>query len=272
MSDRGRNVRSAWIVHGVAVALWLALYWYLFGEALFPKEKPWLDLEGFGAVIALEVLLGYLVVSSVVVLFVGRWPLVPLVIHGFAFTMFWAGTESIEQDKRERAEAHALAQARARAEAQQEREREAQAKLAYEAEQDRLEALERQPEGCLHVRELRVQDGKKKLRAEVTFANTCDSEVEVDDLTLLGQDLKDGEDVIRRWDGDRVTVPRGGTATMTIEEVVRRGGDRSIALARWGWELNVEATAPRSTSLCFTTGSPAVGETCARIEKVTAAP
>ena len=122
-----------------------------------------------------------------------------------------------------------------------------------------------------HATTVRVQDGKK-LRAEATFANACDSEVVVDDLTLLGQDLKDGDDVIRRWDGDPVTVPRGGTATMTIEEVVRRGGDRSIALARWGWELNVEATASRSTSLCFTTGSPAVGETCARIEKVTVAP
>ncbi|WAS96610.1 hypothetical protein [Nannocystis punicea] len=277
MSKPDRNLKGAWIVHGVALALWVALYWYLFGEALLPVEKSTIDsaIAGIGAVVAVEVLISFMVLSSLVMLFVGRRPLVPLFIHGLAVTVCWAGTVEVEQDKQARAEAHAREEARARAAERRERELEEQARLASEAEERRREELERQPEGCLHVRELRVQDGKKP-RAEATFANTCDGEVVVDDLTVLGLDRAGGEDVLRRWDEDRVTVPRGGTATAAIEEVVKRDGDRSSPLARWVWQLNVDTAAPRSMILCFATaGAPdgaLDGASCAPLEKVTIVP
>src|SRR5690242_6932916 len=101
MSEKGRNVRNAWIVHGVALVLWVALYFYLFGEDLFSEKKAVFDLEGFGAAILAEVLACYVIVSSLVMLFVGRRPLVPLVIHGLAFAAWFAGMIVDAQEKRE---------------------------------------------------------------------------------------------------------------------------------------------------------------------------
>lgn len=122
----------------------------------------------------------------------------------------------------------------------------------------------------MHVREVRVQDVKRRLRAEVTFATTCDSAGVIEDMTLVGLERSGGSDVVRRWDGAPVMVSRGETATAAIEDVVQRDGDRSISLASWAWELDVETTTPRSSRLCFATAGMRGVANCAGIDAVVA--
>lgn len=97
-------VRQAWIVHGVALALWTALYFYLFGAALFPAQKPAFDLDGVGAVIMGFMLGMYASITTLVMVFVGRRPAVPLVIHGLALAAWVIGVYVEQLDSRGRAE------------------------------------------------------------------------------------------------------------------------------------------------------------------------
>lgn len=272
MSKAGRSGR-AWQIHGVALVLWLVLYLGLFGETLLAEPKPGFNLDGFGAVIAGFALGIYACVTTLVVAFTWRRPLVPVVIHGLALAGLCIGVFVEQEDKREREAKYERAAQQETEREQQEKEREQQARRERE-ERDRREeeqrARERQPEGCLHVREVRVQDGKWRLRAEVTFAATCDSAVVVEDMTLVGLDRAGGSDVVRRWDGAPVTVSRGETATAAIEDVVRRDAARSSSPASWAWALDVETTAPRFSRLCFATAGMPGRSKCAGIDAVVA--
>jgi hypothetical protein len=272
MSESGPSGR-AWRIHGVALVLWVVLYFGLFWEVLFREPKPGFNLDGLGAALAGFGLGIYMCVTTLVVAFAWRRPVVPVVMHGLAFAALCISVFVEDGDRRVREAEQERERARQEQERVREGEREEQARRER-AERDRREeeqrAKERQPEGCLHVREVRVQDEKKRLRAEVTFATTCDGAVVVDDLTLVGIDRAGGSDVVRRWDGEPVTVPRGETATAAIEDVVRRGGARSISLASWAWRLDVETTAPRFSRLCFATAGMPGGSDCAGIDAVVA--
>lgn len=94
----------AWQIHGVALVLWVALYFFLFWDALFPARKPTFDLDGFGAVLLGFFLGVYACVTTLVMVFVGRRPLVPLVIHGLALAAWGVGVVVEQEEKRERAE------------------------------------------------------------------------------------------------------------------------------------------------------------------------
>lgn len=245
MTERDERARRAWTIHGVAVALWVILYLFVCWDALFPEKKPALDLAGFGAVLLGFTLGIFVMVSTLVMVFAGRRPAVPIVMHALVFAL-WAGGSYVEQEDR-RAREEALA----REQAQRERER--------------------QPDGCLHVRRLQVRDGKPR-RAEATLANACDEGVVVDRVTLVGFDRAGGNDILSRSGEGPVAVPRGQTATIEIEGGSIQGGDPTIPLSRWAWKVHVDVSTPRSAMLCFATPGAPEASRCGEISAVSAVP
>lgn len=233
----GTRVRQAWIVHGVALALWVALYLLLFWDSLFPAQKPMIDLAGLGAVLAGFALAGFACLTTLAMVFVGRRPAVPLAIHGLAFAAWGVGVYVEQTDRRAR---------------EGERAREA-------ARRER----ERQPEGCLRVRAVTVHDGAPR-RAEVTLVNECEVAVVVAGETLVGFDRSGGNDILTRRETARLM--RGETATTKLAGDSLQGGDPKIPIGTWAWKLTVDVAAPRSTMLCFSTPGAPQASSCADIE------
>jgi hypothetical protein len=238
VSETGRAGR-AWRIHGVALVLWVALYFGLFWEVLVAEPKSGFNLDGLGAVLAGFALGIYACVTTLVVAFTWRRTAVPVVIHGLAFAACCVGVFVEQADKRERA-------------AELERERVRQEK-------------ERQPDGCLHVGAMKVKDGKPR-RAEVTLVNACDVAVVLDGETLVGFDRSGGNDILTRR--ETVTLARGETARTTVEGGTVQGGDPAIPVGTWAWKLSVDVRAPRSTMLCFSTPGAPDASRCADIESV----
>lgn len=181
----------------------------------------------------------YACVTTLVMAFVGRRAAVPLVIHGLAFAAWGVGMYVEHVDERERA-------------AELERERMRQEK-------------ERQPDGCLHVRAVKVKDGQPR-RGEVTLDNACEVEVVVDGVTLVGFDRSGGNDILTGR--ETVRLARGERATRRVEGDGPQGGDPTIPVGTWAWKLTVDVAAPRGAMLCFSTAGAPEGARCADIEAV----
>jgi len=234
------GLRRAWQIHGVVLAALVVLYIGVFWDHYTGPPRGGFDLTGFAAAILLVVLIGYALISSVLMLWVGRRVWGPLVMHGLALAGYAASLAAEKQENDERA-------------------REA---ARREAAEQRLRV-----DDCVELRDLRVIRGTP-LRAAVELYSGCAVPVAVERVDVRG-DPPDGFGVALDTDlsTPKPLAPRQG-AVFVLES--RMPHDPPVE-GGWRWQVHVRVVEPEYAHPCFATpgsGAPAV---CAPIGRVTLA-
>lgn len=217
----------SWKIHGLALgafgALYLAVLW-----GIWTSPPRGLDLRGFASGVLLMLLLGYAVVSSVLMIWVGRRTWGPAVMHTLALAGLAVALLMDQQDIDRR-----------------------------EAELAGREAAERRlrVDHCLQLRELRVIRGKP-LRAVLELFNGCEVAAVIDDVDLSGFPGAGGNKIFATPERTTTTLQPHRSVNFTLEDIMP--GDEPVDAA-WKWISNVSVARPQSRTLCFATEGAETG-------------
>lgn len=228
MSSSG-GLRRAWQIHGVVLAALVVFYLWVCWDIFTGPPRGGVDFAGAAAVILGVVLFGYVLLSSVLMLWIGRRVWGPIVMHGLAISAYVINLAEEQQRDHERA----MAATRHELEAQRWRD-------------------------CIELRDLRVVRGTP-LRASIYLYSGCAVPVAVERVDLRG-DAPDGLGV--RLDTDLAApttlAPQRG-ATFVLESLLP--SDSPVADG-WRWQVHVRVVEPEYESRCFATpglAAPACG-------------
>ena len=207
------------MIHGAALAVMFAIYGWVFRKVWGSTAYgPYAD---YLALVILVLLVGYAVVTTVVVAFAGRTWQVPLGMHGLTFAaagLLWL--------------------------------KEAWPMWAAEAERSAIAADEKMLAGCLHIDEVRVSPGPL-MRATLTVTSECSDPVPWQQVGLRGSDQVGGSRSLRTVEplsdlarGQTVQLELGPVGTPSTKT---NDGDG------WTWEVSVNVEGPRLVVVCFAT-------------------
>jgi len=234
MHERSSGRGRVWVIHGAALAVLFAIYAWVFRD-VWGSTAYGPYAEAF-ALAFLVPLLGYAVVTTVVVAFVGRRWRVPLVMHGLAFAaagLFWCGK--------------------------------ALPMWAAEAEMPAIAADEEMLKGCLHIDDVRVSPGPA-MRATMSVTSECIDTVPLRQVWLQGFDLVGGSRSLRAPQ-PMSDLARGQTVHVALESVgipstKTHDGDG------WTWQVSVDVEGPRPVLVCFATPDAPIPVGCAALQRV----
>ncbi|MCY1063782.1 hypothetical protein OV090_03360 [Nannocystis sp. RBIL2] len=223
--------RRAWQLHGLALLALVVLYAYVFGGRAFAGPSGIFDLLGFAAVVTLEILVAYALLTTFLMLWVGRRTWGPAFMH-----VLLAGGYIVAVVLDDRAA----------------EERRAEAARQHEAEQRRRVV------NCLGV-ELRAIRGAPP-RAVVELHNGCEVPLALHDVGLVGFTPAGGNVFLDPEDRDErevTTLPPHQRATFRL--VSTFPGDFAVGDG-WNWRCNVLVDGPDPGIPCFATpGAPSTG-------------
>ncbi|WAS97777.1 hypothetical protein [Nannocystis punicea] len=216
-----RDTRPAWRIHGLALAALVVLYFYVFSEVLFGPPRGGFDLSGFAAYASLILFVAYAIVTTFLMLWVGRRTWGPGVMH-----VLLAGGYIVAVVLDDRAAA------------------------ARRAEIERRSAEERgqQVENCLAV-ELRAIRGAPP-RAAIELYNGCEASLRIAGVDLVGFPPAGGSLFFESEERETTTLPPHQRATFLLRSTF--SADAAVGDG-WDWRFNLIVDAPESGIRCFTT-------------------
>ncbi|MCY1005139.1 hypothetical protein OV079_06045 [Nannocystis pusilla] len=226
-----RDTRRAWQLHGLALVALVVLYLYVFGEVLLGLPRGESVLLGLAAVFTLEILVAYALLTTFLMLWVGRRTWGPVVMH-----VLLAGGYIVAVVLDDRA---------------------AEARRA-EVERQFAEEERRRVVNCLGV-ELRAIRGAPP-RAVVELHNGCEVPLALHDVGLVGFAPAGGNVILDAEDRDAREVTSLPPAQRATFRLVSTVPDDVAVGDGWSWRCNVVVDGPDPGIPCFATpGAPSAG-------------